>query len=62
MKYKFGKKDRHYWANALIALSQITFGVAWALIFAEIDDRKINLIDIKSNNHRSVSIFRMVVF
>jgi len=44
MKYRFGKKDQQYWANALIALSQVTFGVAWALIFAPIDDRKINLV------------------
>jgi hypothetical protein len=37
MKRKFSDKERQYWSNALIALSQVTFGVVWASIFLPLD-------------------------
>ncbi len=44
MRKKFNEKDRQFWSQALVALSQVTFGVAWALLFAPIDTGKIFLI------------------
>lgn len=37
MARKFTAKDRQYWGQALIALSQVTFGVAWASMFVPVD-------------------------
>ncbi|OGG18958.1 hypothetical protein A2721_02355 [Candidatus Gottesmanbacteria bacterium RIFCSPHIGHO2_01_FULL_47_48] len=36
--------DYSYWPQVAIALSQVTFGLAWVSIFAPVDTDKITLI------------------
>jgi len=40
MRIKFSSEERQYWANVLIASSQITFGLAWASMFLPVDPGK----------------------
>ena len=44
LKKKFSKEERQYWTDILIAVSQITFGLAWASVFLPIDQYKIFVI------------------
>lgn len=36
--------DREYWPQVCIALSQVTFGVAWATLFLSLDSFKIGVV------------------
>ena len=44
MKLRFTEKDTDFWSEALIALSQVTFGVFWASMFLPIEKFKIYVI------------------
>ena len=41
---KFSKGEKQYWMQVLIAVSQITFGLAWASVFLPIDQYKVFVI------------------
>jgi hypothetical protein len=48
VKIKFSSEERQYWANVLIAASQITFGLAWASFFVSVEEFKVFVIVLNS--------------
>ena len=41
---KFSSEERKYWAGILVAISQVTFGVAWASLFIPLDKYRIFMV------------------